>query len=148
MVIKKRVKGVRGVPAIDIESEKELRQAFANSQISKASILSRIAEMYDPAGLWEPLKVQCKLAFQRLNSLEWTDPVPVSEAESWLRLIPLISAATICSIPRLAFPLQASPNAPVRLICLADAGTNCGGMAVYGGVDLGDGTWSCQLLFS
>jgi hypothetical protein len=148
MVIKKKVKGIKGIPAIDIKSEKELRQALTNAQISKTSILSRIAEMYDPVGLWEPLKVQCKLAFQHLSGLEWTDPVLVSEAETWLKLIPLISAAPVCLIPRLAFPIQAPPNAPVRLLCLADAGTNCGGTAVYGGVKLGDGTWSCPLLYS
>jgi hypothetical protein len=94
LVIKTRVKGIRGVPSIDIESEKELKRALLDSQISKASILSRIAKMYDPASLWEPLKVQCKLAFQHLNGIAWTDPVPLQEAEIWLKLIPMITAET------------------------------------------------------
>jgi hypothetical protein len=102
--------------------------------------------MYDPAGLWEPLMVQCKLAFHHLNGIAWTDPVPPQEAEVWLKLIPMITAVTICKIPRLAFPADAPPNAPFRLICLADAGTNCGGAAIYGGVELSG--WSCQLLYS
>jgi hypothetical protein len=139
---------MKGIPSLSVESPEELKAAIQNNFVSKAAILGRIAEMFDPGGLWEPVKVQCKLAFKRLNAIDWTDPVPLSETETWVRLLPLIADTVACTVPRHAFSPNVLPNAPIRLICLADAGQTCGGTAIYGGVELPDGSWTCQLLYA
>jgi Pao retrotransposon peptidase len=85
---------------------------------------------------------------QRLKVLDWTDPVPLENAETWLQLLSLIADTTACTVPRHAFSPDVTPDAPIRLICLADAGQACGGAAIYGGVELSDGSWTCQLLYA
>jgi hypothetical protein len=48
---------------------------MAENLVTKTSIASRVAEFYDPVGLFEPLKLAMKLALSELNVLDWKDPI-------------------------------------------------------------------------
>jgi hypothetical protein len=148
MTLNHKVQGKKCIPVLDVTSEEGITQAFQQGAMSKAGILSRVAEMYDPDGLWEPLKVQMKIAFTALNGKEWRDPVGPEMAEIWAPLFTLLDELRAVSVPRRLFPDDTARSAPVRLIGLADAGLGCGGAAVYAGVELTDGSWSCQLVAS
>jgi hypothetical protein len=48
MTVRKKVKGMKGIPSLSVESPEELKAAIQNNFVSKAAILGRIAEMFDP----------------------------------------------------------------------------------------------------
>jgi Pao retrotransposon peptidase len=148
MNLSKKVRGQKAAPDRDLTSAAELHRAFQDGLISKAGVLSRIAEFYDPAGWWEPVKLQMKLSFQELNPLGWDKQVPDDVFTTWIDHFLLIEQTRALSVPRCILPLDSVPQAKVRLICLADAAECAGGTAIYGGVKLPDGSYSCSLLYS
>ena len=42
---------------------------------TRQAVTARIAELYDPAGLMEPLKLQLKLHLLKLNGKDWKTPL-------------------------------------------------------------------------
>jgi hypothetical protein len=84
MNLQKKVRGQKAAPDRDVTTSEGLRAAFKDGLISRAGVLSRTAEFFDPAGWWEPLKLQMKLSFQELNALDWKDPVPDAHVETWV----------------------------------------------------------------
>ncbi len=50
MCLKKKLKGQKAAPERDVTSKEGLRCALKDGLISRAGILSRVAEMYDPEG--------------------------------------------------------------------------------------------------
>jgi hypothetical protein len=148
MSLAKKVKGQKPAPDRDLSSTEEIKRAFLDGLISKVGVLSRVAELFDPAGWYEPIKVQMKMSFQELTPLNWADKVPDDQVDVWVSHFLFIQSARLLSIPRYAFPSAADPNSRIRLICLANAAEGAGGVAIYGGVKLPDGSYSCSLLFS
>jgi hypothetical protein len=148
MNLQKKVRGQKAAPDRDVTTSEGLRAAFKDGLISRAGVLSRTAEFFDPAGWWEPLKLQMKLSFQELNALDWKDPVPDAHVETWVEHFRQLEGARGLTIPRCVIPPNAPPDWTMRLIVLADAGEGAGGAAVYGGVEKPDGTYTCNLLFA
>jgi hypothetical protein len=107
-----------------------------------------MAEFYDPSGWWEPVKVQMKISFQDLNPFDWDAKVPDDLIETWISHFMLIDQCRQLSIPRSILASAVDPDPKIRLICLADAAEGAGGTAIYGGVRLEDGSYSCHLMFS
>ena len=146
MVLQHKVRGKKGIPQIDVSNPAGLKQALTEGFLSRAGLVGRCAEMFDPAGYWEPLKVQLKLAQRELNSLAWDEPVPPEQAEMWVKLLSKLEEIREITAPRFLFPKDCPPNAPIRLICLADASAYCIGAAIYAGIELPDGSWTCSLI--
>jgi Pao retrotransposon peptidase len=147
MNLNKKVRGLKAAPDRDLSTAGEIRRAFQDGLISKAGVLSRIAEFYDPAGWWEPVKLQMKISFQELNPLSWEDQVPDDLIDTWVSHFTLIENTRSLTIPRCIIPSDCQ-STKVRLICLSDAAEGAGGTAIYGGVRLPDGSYSCSLLLS
>ena len=131
-----------------ITTQEGLRSAFTDGLITKSAVLSRMAEFYDPAGWWEPLRLQLKLLFHELISLDWNDPIPDEFHEDWIEAFLVMEKSRALRIPRCVVPESVDPRWRIRLICLADAAEGAGGCAIYGGVELPDGTYSCHLLLA
>lgn len=148
MNLKKKIRGQKAAPDRDVTSAAGLRSAFKDDLITRAGVLSRTAEFFDPVGWWEPLRLQMKISFQELNALDWKDPVPEHLHDTWIEFFLELEKAKDLTMPRCVIPLSAPHDWKMRLICLADAGEGAGGAAVYGGIQLPDGTYSCNLLFS
>ena len=148
MNLQRKVRGQKAAPDRDVTTSDGLRSAFKDGLITRAGVLSRMAEFFDPVGWWEPLRLQMKLSFQELNALDWKDPVPESMVETWVGHFRQLEDAQSLTIPRCVIPRDAPPDWKMRLICLADAGEGAGGAAVYGGVEKPDGTFTCSLLFA
>jgi hypothetical protein len=148
MNLNKKVRGQKAAPDRDLSTPSEIRRAFQDGLISKAGVLSRIAEFYDPAGWWEPFKLQMKISFQELNPLDWDDRVPDTEIETWVKHFSLMEEIRKVFIPRSIIPSEIDGRAKARLICLADAAEGAGGTAIYGGFKMQDGSYSCSLLLS
>jgi len=144
----KRTKGQKVAWDADLSDPSALREAFSKNAISRAGILSRVAELYDPCGWWEPVKLQMKLAMQSLNGLEWSDPVPSECWEEWVKLFSLMSQLKAVTIPRTFLPKGADSATKIRLLAVSDAAASACGVAVYAGVELDDGSYTCDLVLA
>jgi Pao retrotransposon peptidase len=94
------------------------------------------------------MKLQMKISFQELNPLAWEDQVPDTLIDTWVNHFVLIEATGPLQIPRSILPPDSEPGSKIRLICMSNAAEGAGGTAIYGGVKLPDGSYSCSLLFA
>ncbi|XP_050521267.1 uncharacterized protein LOC126894359 [Daktulosphaira vitifoliae] len=73
-----------------------------SGSITKHSILSHIASIYDPLGLLGPIIVQGKFIMQNLwqQQLEWDEPVPVNIKNDWEAYVKKLGYINKIIIPR------------------------------------------------
>ena len=141
----KRFKGHQPPPDMNLSDPALLDEAMAKNLLTRAGVLSRVAELYDPCRWWEPLKVQMKLALQHFNGMDWTAPVPPEHQQQWAKLFQLMNKARLITIPRCVLPESVDPDYRLRLLTVTDAATNSCGCAIYAGVELADGTYSSTM---
>jgi Pao retrotransposon peptidase/Integrase zinc binding domain len=144
MNLEKKVRGAKKTAKVDVTTPEGIRTAFQKNLMTRAAILGRVSEFYDPAGWFEPLKLQMKLHLTTLNGLDWSTPAPAEDAEPWVELFTLMEGAREVRIPRCVKPQGTRDK--MRLLCISDASDRAGGCAIYGGFQLPDGTYSCTLL--
>jgi hypothetical protein len=136
------------LPVVDLGDQVNLAKALAGDLVTRAGILSRVAEFYDPCGLFECVKIQLKLALQGMNGLEWNAPVPPEYHADWIKLFELMKEIKKIEIPRCIVPEDHVGEIKLRLIVVADAGLRACGAAVYAGTQRTDGSFSCSLLIA
>ena len=107
-----------------------------------------MAELYDPCGFWEPIKLQMKLAMLPLKGPDWDEEIPSTEQEKWTEIIAMFVDLNGIQMPRCCIPSDEESESKIRLICLADAAEFAGGAVVYAGRKLKSGNWSCSILAS
>jgi hypothetical protein len=144
MNLEKKVRGAKAPPKVDVTNPEGLRSAMAANLVTRTTLASRVAEFYDPVGLFEPLKLSLKLALSELNALGWLDPIPQDRHEIWIRLLTAMEDSRELRLTRCIRPEQTSDNA--RLICLSDAAEYAGGCAIYVGYPMSDESYSCRLV--
>ena len=89
--------------------------------------MAKIAEVFDPIGFLEPIKLQLKLHLARLNGKAWKEALPPEEQEFWgSKLVDLVVLPSI-KVPRCVIPGGCN-NQEVRLVCFADAPTTQEGL--------------------
>ena len=89
MNLQRKIRGQKAAPDRDVTTAEGLRSSLKDDLISKARLLSRTAEFFDPVGWWEPLKLQMKLSFQELNTLNWKMPNTLQSHAAWCLPLPL-----------------------------------------------------------
>jgi hypothetical protein len=114
--------------------------------VTRTTLASRVAEFYNPVGLFEPLKLALKLALSEFNALDWLDPIPADRYEIWVRLLTAMENSRELKLVRCIKPEQTSDQA--RLLCLSDAAEHAGGCAIYVGYTLSDASFSCRLVYA
>ena len=146
--VNKKIRGTQKPNPTPIVTEDDAESILKSASLSRRIIISKIAEFFDPVGLWEPMKLQLKLHSARLNSLPWDQKLSSEEENFWkTRLIQFVRFRDL-SAPRCTIPPDSESSSGIRLICMSDAGASAGGAAVYAGRKLHDGTWTCSLLTS
>ena len=101
--------------------------------------------MFDPLGVFEPIKLQLKLAMRPLVDLDWEDPLSPEDQQRWKeRFIEYIDFS-IMQARRSVIDLEDGKN-PIRLIGFSDAAENAGGAVVYAGAKQKDGSYTCKML--
>ncbi|XP_054746174.1 uncharacterized protein LOC129250587 [Anastrepha obliqua] len=101
----------------------------ANKKITKRSVLSTIAQFYDPLGLIGPIVCKAKMFLQRLwmEGLDWDESLPISHQTAWLQLY-----GEFGTLKQLKFPRYvASPNASLELHAFCDASLSAYSACVY-----------------
>ncbi|XP_067205334.1 uncharacterized protein [Linepithema humile] len=75
--------------------------------ITKQTILSTIAKVFDPLGLLSPITITAKIFMQELWTIKvgWDDPLPLPTSKKWIDFIKLLQ-----EIPKLSFPRWISLN--------------------------------------
>ena len=144
----KRLKGQKAAPDLNLKDPAVLDEALSKDLMTRAGILSRVAELYDPCGWWEPIKVQMKLSMQHLNGLEWTAPVPAEHRQEWVSLFNTMNKLKEIHIKRSIIPESTMPEQKLRVITVADAAAKSCGCAIYAGVEKDDGSYSCNLILA
>ena len=144
----KKLKGHKPPPVTNLRDPELLDEALARNLITRAGILSRVAELYDPCGWWEPIKVQMKLAMQSFNGLTWETPVPPECQKEWIDLFQIMNKLKEIHLTRSVLPYDSPANSKIRIIVVADAAANSCGSAAYVGVEKDDGEYSCSLILA
>ena len=145
--LNKKVRGSQKPNTNPISTAIEARSLLVTLKLTKRIIMAKTSEFFDPIGLFEPVRVQLKLALTRITKYDWDDILPSEIQEEWVtRLSDLTELAKSCT-KRSVIPINTlQEQHHIRLLCLSDAGAQAGGAAVYVGVQLPDGNFSCQLL--
>jgi len=145
----KKVRGAKPPNPIPCTTPESIESAIQLlPKLTRRHVVGKSAELFDPLGVFEPLKATLKRALSSLNSLSWDDPIPDTQVEFWTAQFKLWPDLVDVRIPRAVVPSDALHPLEVRLICNTDASQNCAGACVYLSFKLASSGWSSQLLTS
>ena len=98
--------------------------------ITKCSVLSETAQLFDPLGLAAPIVLLAKLFIQRLwsDNLDWTETLPSNLAEDWKDIRNAILEMTPIQVSR---PLLLNADLPFTMHGFADASITAYGACIY-----------------
>ncbi|XP_049308683.1 uncharacterized protein LOC125777638 [Bactrocera dorsalis] len=114
-----------------------------NTKITKRSVLSVIAQLYDPLGLIGPVVCKAKIFLQRLwvEKIDWDESLPMTYQTAWLQLYDEFS-----SIGNMTFPRYVGfPNSSLELHAFCDASLLAYGICIYVVSRLGGHAYSTLL---
>ncbi|KAL3068195.1 hypothetical protein niasHS_016441 [Heterodera schachtii] len=100
-------------------------------KITKRTILSQIAKVYDPLGLMSPVLLPAKLILQEVQNLnpKWDDELPANICKDWLKLMAQwLDRGEPVTIE---FPRHIQAIDSVEFHCFCDASKYGMGIAVY-----------------
>ena len=143
----KKKRGLKEPLPFPVEKPSDVTKLLESVDISRRMVISKIAELFDPLGLWEAYKFQLKLSSNTLNGLDWDKALPKDYQDFWLNKFQEFLQVSSMRLDRYVFPSHVTVD-KIRLICVSDAAANAGGGIVYAGVKLPDGSYSCKLLSS
>ena len=146
--LNKRVRGARKPNVNPVITTEDAEKLLKPVLLTRRHIISKIAEFYDPIGVWEPIKLQLKLQSVELNGKDWDEILGEEEQKKWKeKLVEFVTYKEL-TVNRCCVPSDEMSNSKIRLLGMADAAEGAGGAAVYVGRKLVDGTWSCSLMAS
>jgi hypothetical protein len=143
----KKRRGLKDPVPFTVEKPSDVAKLLESLDITRRIVISKIAELFDPVGLWEAYKFQLKLASNVLSGVDWDLALPKESQGFWLEKFHELLLVPIMKLDRYVFPSWA-PVDKIRLICVSDAAANAGGGIVYAGIKLPNGSFSCKLLSS
>nr|XP_049701803.1 uncharacterized protein LOC126055663 [Helicoverpa armigera] len=101
-----------------------------SAQITKRSVISTTAKVFDPLGLLSPCIIVPKILLQQLWSakLDWDDPVPVEFCKDWSNLLKEFSYLSDINIERWVLCDNATT---IELHCFVDASQQAYAACIY-----------------
>ena len=129
-------------------SEEDADEILESKQLTRRLVISKISEIYDPLGLWEPLKLQLKLLSAGLGSRPWDEKLNQNEQEFWKNILRRFVRFGELSALRFTLGDNLENQASLRLVCMSDAGQGAGGAVIYVGSRTQTSTWTSSLLCS
>ncbi|XP_025264356.1 uncharacterized protein LOC112637891 [Camponotus floridanus] len=99
-VVSQRLSGLQWHPATDDFSF--ATRHIALPSVTKRSVLSLVAQLFDPLGWLAPVVVRAKIAFQStwLQGLEWDAPLDDASASAWITFHAQIPVLEQIRVPR------------------------------------------------
>ena len=145
----KRIRGSRQPNDTPVTSVDDALKLMSSVVITRRICVSKVAEFFDPQGIWEPIKLEFKLELAKLAGYDWDEPLPTALQDQWKRKLTKVVDLPMVTVRRSVIPDHVKVNtAKARLLVLVDAAEHAGGAAVYIGYELPDGSFSCSLLTS
>ena len=105
-------------------------------ELTRRNVVAKVAEFFDRIGMWESVKLQLKLKLTKVSKLQWDKCLRAPEQDDWKHMYNVHTLAMFteyselrahnCSLPRVK-----KSQSKVRLLCLADATEQAGGVAVF-----------------
>ena len=146
MNFNKKIRGSKKPNVKPVVTKEDASDLMGSVSLTRKKVASKVAEIYDPIGIWEPLKLQFKLELSALNYLGWDETLDEGAQVKWKsHLLQLIDIPEL-QVDRCVIPKEAVLESGARLICLSDAAEHAGGVAIYICFKLQDGTYSSRLL--
>ena len=142
----KRRRGTKRPNPFPIKCQDSVNKYFDQNKVTRRMVLSKIAEIWDPVGIWEPFKLQLKLDNRVLNGLDYDTALEDELQEHWKSRFEQFLQVPDMSAQRCIVPTETQDPDSIRLICLSDAAENACGCAIYAGFQMKDGNYSCKLL--
>ena len=146
--INKKIRGTQKPNKKPVINPEDAEEILKDTVLTRRIIISQTACLFDPLGLWEPIKLQLKLHSARLNNVHWDKKIDEAEQLFWKTKLPEFVRFGNLSARRCVIPAKHGASSGLRLICLSDAGKSAGGAVIYVGRKDKDGNWSCALMTS
>ena len=106
-------------------TREEARELLKRVTLTRQAVMARIAEVFDPIGLLEPIKFQLKLHLAKLNRKGWKETFTIEEQEFRVeKLVEFMDLSEI-RVPRCIIPAGFSKQG-IRLLCFTDAANDAG----------------------
>lgn len=136
--------GLMWQPNSDTFTFKIDEQWSRNKPVTKRSVSSAVAKIYDPSGYLAPLVITAKSFLQQLwkLSLQWDEPIDTNLNDKWRSFYEELSAINGIAIPRW---IQTTKGRELELIGFSDASELGYCAVVYVKCSSGNQTW-CNLL--
>jgi len=145
----KKVRGLKKKNPFPVVTPEDVRKILSlSSPITRKVVTSKIAEIFDPLGLWEPYKLQLKIELSTLNGRDWDDPLSEEEFVHWKERFEEFLELPKLKASRCVIPSDASEPLNMRLLVVCDAAEYAGGAALYATVERKNGQFSSQLLIA
>ena len=144
----KRKKGLKKPNMSPIITPEDVTDVVKNLKLTRRIVASKVAEIWDPTGLWEPFKLQLKLDCQALKGLDWDTELDNDLQGIWTERFRQFLDVPQMFTRRCIVPHDAVDPNNLRLVCISDAGKEAGGCAIYGGFLRQNGTYSSSLLIA
>ena len=139
-------RGMRKPNEIRMDIADNVEAVLASTTLTRRIIISKLSELYDPVGIWEPIKLQLKLEAIPLNGFGWDAELPIEIQNHWKERFKDFIDIPHLIVDRCVIPQNALDPNSVRLLCFSDAAVAAGGAAVYASYKISDDVYSCQLL--
>ena len=146
MNFNKKIRGSKQPNTKPVVTREDAAELLKGVTLTRKMVASKVAELYDPVGIWEPLKLYFKLELSKLNVLDWDEVLDEPAQVHWKDILLQYVDIHKMRINRCVVPANADLSKGARLICISDAAEFAGGVAIYIGFHCTDGTISSNLL--
>lgn len=139
-------RGAKKPNPFPVVSQEDVRKLLNSTAITRRMVMSKVAEVWDPCGIWEPFKLQLKLDNSKLNGIDWDMPLDKEVQALWKNRFMQFLEVPQMSVQRCIVPIDAVNPGKLRLLCISDAAELAGGCAIYAGYERTNGSYSCNLI--
>ena len=142
----KKKRGIKAANPFPLDTPVNVENLLATTPITRRMAVSKIAELWEPMGFFECLKINYKLHLQALTAYSWDDELAPDLQEFWTNIFVQFLQVPLLQVPRYVFPDVS--DGEKRLLIACDAAAAAGGAVAYIGTRLKDGIFSNELLCS
>ena len=119
--VNRKIQGIQESNPIPVLTEVDAENILKSALLTRRVIISKVAEFFDPVGLWEPMKLQLKLHSACRNNIPWNQKLFPEEENFWkIKLTQFVRFHEL-SAPRCTTPPDSKSISGIRLICLSNA---------------------------
>ena len=140
------IRGAKKPNPHTVHSGKDIDNDIFPTSLTRAQAVGKVAELFDPNGLWMPVQMLGKILCRRYIHLGWKDPIPDKDLGEWLDFLKLVQDVHGLSIDRCV--ISADSVGKVELLEVNDGSQHGCAAAVYLRTQLTNSTYSSRLLFS